>query len=75
MAGRESGLGLHHLGSRPVRAAAPFVAGSVYANFMPEDESGRVENAYGTDYRRLAGIKRCYADNRFRMNQNIPVLA
>ena len=53
-------------------AAAPFAAGSVYVNFMPEDESDRVENAYGANYRRLAEIKRRYdPDNRFRMNQNI----
>ena len=54
-------------------AAAPFASGSVYVNFMPEDESGRVESAYGANYRRLAEIKRRYdPDNRFRMNQNIP---
>ena len=53
-------------------ASAPFAAGSVYVNFMPEDESGRVENAYGANYRRLAEIKLRYdPDNRFRMNQNI----
>jgi FAD/FMN-containing dehydrogenase len=53
-------------------AAAPFASGSVYVNFMPEDESDRVENAYGANYRRLAEIKRRYdPDNRFRMNQNI----
>ena len=52
--------------------AAPFAAGSVYINFMPEDESDRVENAYGANYRRLAEIKLRYdPDNRFRMNQNI----
>ncbi len=53
-------------------AAAPFASGSVYVNFMPEDETDRVENAYGGNYRRLAEIKRHYdPDNRFRMNQNI----
>ena len=47
--------------------------GSVYVNFMPEDESDRVETAYGSNYRRLAEIKRRYdPDNLFRMNQNIP---
>jgi FAD/FMN-containing dehydrogenase len=46
--------------------------GSVYVNFMPEDESDRVETAYGANYRRLAEIKRHYdPDNLFRMNQNI----
>ena len=53
-------------------SAAPFASGSVYVNFMPDDENDRVEKAYGTNYRRLAEIKRRYdPDNLFRMNQNI----
>jgi FAD/FMN-containing dehydrogenase len=53
-------------------AALPFATGSVYVNFMPDDEKGRVEKAYGRNYRRLAEIKRRYdPDNLFRMNQNI----
>jgi FAD/FMN-containing dehydrogenase len=53
-------------------AAAPFATGSVYVNFMPDDEKGRVEKAYGKNYQRLAEIKRRYdPDNLFRMNQNI----
>jgi FAD/FMN-containing dehydrogenase len=53
-------------------ATAPHAAGSVYVNFMPEDETDRVELAYGANYRRLAGIKRRYdPDNLFRLNQNI----
>lgn len=53
-------------------AAAPFASGSVYVNFMPDDEVDRVEKAYGTNYRRLAEIKRRYdPTNLFRMNQNI----
>src|SRR5262245_949737 len=53
-------------------ATAPFASGSVYVNFMPDDESDRVEKAYGANYRRLAEIKRRYdPDNLFRMNQNI----
>jgi FAD/FMN-containing dehydrogenase len=53
-------------------ASAPFAAGSVYINFMPGDESDRVEKAYGPNYRRLTEIKRRYdPDNLFRMNQNI----
>jgi FAD/FMN-containing dehydrogenase len=53
-------------------ATAPFAAGSVYVNFMPDDENDRVEKAYGTNYRRLAEIKRRYdPGNLFRMNQNI----
>jgi FAD/FMN-containing dehydrogenase len=53
-------------------ATTPFASGSVYVNFMPDDESGRVEKAYGANYRRLAEIKRRYdPDNLFRLNQNI----
>jgi FAD/FMN-containing dehydrogenase len=53
-------------------ATAPFATGSVYVNFMPEDEPGRVEKAYGENYPRLAEIKRRYdPENLFRMNQNI----
>jgi FAD/FMN-containing dehydrogenase len=51
---------------------APFATGSVYINFMPEDETDRVELAYGSNYPRLAAIKRRYdPDNLFRLNQNI----
>jgi FAD/FMN-containing dehydrogenase len=50
----------------------PFASGSVYVNFMPDDEGDRVETAYGANYRRLAEIKRRYdPGNLFRMNQNI----
>jgi FAD/FMN-containing dehydrogenase len=53
-------------------ATAPFASGSVYVNFMPDDEKDRVEKAYGKNYRRLGDIKRRYdPENLFRMNQNI----
>ncbi|HJS31269.1 MAG TPA: FAD-binding oxidoreductase [Alphaproteobacteria bacterium] len=53
-------------------ATAPHATGSVYVNFMPDDEAERVAPAYGTNYRRLAEIKRRYdPGNLFRMNQNI----
>ena len=53
-------------------ATAPFASGSVYVNFMPNDEDNRIEKAYGSNYRRLGEIKRRYdPDNLFRMNQNI----
>ena len=53
-------------------AVAPHALGTAYTNFMPEDETGRVEAAYGAGYRRLSEIKRKYdPDNLFRMNQNI----
>jgi FAD/FMN-containing dehydrogenase len=53
-------------------ATEPFATGSAYVNFMPDDETDRVEKIYGANYRRLAEIKsRCDPDNLFRMNQNI----
>jgi FAD/FMN-containing dehydrogenase len=53
-------------------AAAPHAAGTAYVNFMPGDEVDRVEQAYGSNYRRLAKVKRRYdRSNLFRMNQNI----
>jgi FAD/FMN-containing dehydrogenase len=54
------------------KAVAPFASGSVYVNFMPADESDRVEQAYGPNYQRLAKVKERYdPDNMFRLNQNI----
>jgi FAD/FMN-containing dehydrogenase len=54
-------------------AAAPFATGGVYVNFMPEDETQRVQTgAYGANYERLAKLKAKYDPaNLFRMNQNI----
>ena len=53
-------------------ALAPYATGSVYVNFMPDDETGRVRGAYGANYDRLASIKRRYdPQNLFRLNQNI----
>jgi len=44
----------------------------VYVNELADDESGRVESAYGTQYARLAALKRKYdPDNFFRLNPNI----
>ena len=54
------------------RATEPFAMGSAYVNFMPEDETDRVEKIYGMNYGRLAKIKGRYDPrNMFRMNQNI----
>ena len=51
---------------------APHAMGSVYVNFMPEDEGDRVPAAFGPNYTRLAMIKAKYdPKNLFRMNQNI----
>ena len=53
-------------------ATAPYASGSVYINFMPDDENDQVEKAYGPNYRRLTEIKRRYdPHNLFRVNQNI----
>ncbi len=53
-------------------STARFASGSVYVNFMPDDEKERVETAYGANYARLAQVKRRYdPNNLFRMNQNI----
>ena len=53
-------------------ATTPYASGSVYINFMPDDEKDRVEKAYGPNYRRLTEIKRRYdPHNLFRVNQNI----
>ncbi|MGA9119147.1 MAG: FAD-binding oxidoreductase [Bacteroidota bacterium] len=54
------------------QAATPFATGGVYVNFMNQEEQGRVRAAYGSNYDRLAGIKKKYdPKNLFRTNQNI----
>lgn len=55
------------------KAVHPFNQGGGYVNFMMDDESdGRLEAAYGENYRRLASIKAKYDPNNFfRVNQNI----
>ena len=52
---------------------APHAIGSVYVNFMAEDEAQRVpKGAYGANYARLARLKAKYdKENLFRQNQNI----
>ncbi|RDK03061.1 FAD-binding oxidoreductase [Paraburkholderia lacunae] len=53
-------------------ASAPFALGSVYVNFMTEEEAGRVAQAYGPNYERLIAVKGRYdPHNLFRHNQNI----
>jgi len=53
-------------------AAAPFATGGAYVNFLTEEEGDRVRAAYGTNYHRLAEIKKKYdPTNFFRRNQNI----
>jgi FAD/FMN-containing dehydrogenase len=53
-------------------AAAPHAAGSVYINFLTQDEGARIHEAYGPNYARLVEIKQRYdPDNLFRFNHNI----
>ena len=52
--------------------SAPYASGSVYVNFLTQDESDRVQAAYGPNYRRLVEVKKKFdPDNFFRQNQNI----
>jgi FAD/FMN-containing dehydrogenase len=55
------------------RQLAPHSLDSVYVNYLPDDESGRVATAYGSArYRKLVDLKRKYdPENVFRMNANI----
>lgn len=54
------------------RDATPHAMGSVYVNFLTDDEADRIEVAYGSSYERLTAIKHKYdPENLFRMNQNI----
>ncbi|MEQ8919002.1 MAG: FAD-binding oxidoreductase [Roseovarius sp.] len=47
-------------------------APSVYVNFMPDDEEGRLADAYGGNLERLRSIKATYdPENFFRLNHNI----
>ncbi|RJG06782.1 FAD-binding oxidoreductase [Noviherbaspirillum cavernae] len=53
-------------------AAAPHAAGSVYINFMTQDEGERIGEAYGRNFERLMRVKNEYdPQNLFRQNQNI----
>jgi FAD/FMN-containing dehydrogenase len=54
------------------RAVDKFSTGGVYVNHLLNDEVGRVENAYGDNYARLAAVKKAYdPNNLFRLNHNI----
>ncbi len=52
----------------------PHAAGSVYVNFMPSDDDGRMSEAYGPNMDKLGRIKAKYdPKNLFRLNHNIEV--
>jgi FAD/FMN-containing dehydrogenase len=56
-------------------AAKPYSAGSVYINFITQDEGGRIREAYGGNYDRLQQLKTRYdPGNLFSYNHNIPPL-
>lgn len=49
-----------------------FATGSVYVNYLGEDEGTRVRAAYATNFERLVALKKKYdPTNFFRVNQNI----
>jgi len=51
---------------------AQYATGSVYVNFLTQEEVNRVAAAYGQNYDRLVQVKNKYdPKNLFRMNQNI----
>lgn len=55
---------------------APYAAGSVYVNFMPEDDASRIPQAYSENMRRLGQVKAAYdPGNLFRVNHNIAPVA
>jgi FAD/FMN-containing dehydrogenase len=54
------------------KASAPYASAGAYVNFMTEDEGERVTAAYGSNYDRLAQLKKRFdPDNVFHLNQNI----
>ncbi|WP_028218148.1 FAD-binding oxidoreductase [Paraburkholderia oxyphila] len=53
-------------------ASAPYALGSVYVNFLTEEEHARVAAAYGPNMERLIAVKTRYdPHNLFNCNQNI----
>jgi hypothetical protein len=55
------------------QAVHPFNLDGGYINFMMDDEAtGRLQAAYGDNYKRLAQVKAKYDPNNvFRVNQNV----
>ncbi|WP_187263919.1 FAD-binding oxidoreductase [Pontibacter beigongshangensis] len=54
------------------RDSTPFAMGGVYVNFLTQEETDRIQAAYGPNLDRLVEIKGRYdAGNLFRSNQNI----
>lgn len=54
-------------------AMQPWSAALVYVNALSDDDGGRVAEAYGLNFERLADVKAKYdPGNMFRRNQNVP---
>jgi FAD/FMN-containing dehydrogenase len=54
------------------KATEPFATGEAYVNFLTEEESGRLPDAYGSSFARLVEVKTAWdPGNLFRMNQNV----
>lgn len=54
------------------KRTAPFSMGTAYINFMPEDETDRVNGVYGSNLKRLQELKAKYdPGNLFRVNHNV----
>jgi len=52
--------------------SAQYATGGVYVNFITEDETDRIKQAYGSSYEKLVEVKKKYdPDNLFRVNFNI----
>lgn len=50
----------------------PYATGSVYVNFMTQEEVDRIPSAYGPNHKRLVQVKNKYDPNNFfSVNQNI----
>ncbi len=53
-------------------ALKPHSSGGAYVNFMMEEEEGRIEDSYGSNFKRLRQVKKKYdPENFFHINQNI----
>ena len=54
-------------------ALEPYTAQRTYMNYVAQDETDRLDAAYGPNVARLRDVKRRYdPDNLFRLNLNIP---
>lgn len=53
-------------------ALCPYMADSVYINYLDNDEDERICQAYGPNYQRLAALKQRFDPNNvFHLNHNV----